>query len=162
MYPSAGADGGSSRTAMKQFGFLSAIYRSFYSRDLYRDVGRHWTGTGLPYLLVLLAICWIPTTIRLFVGLQAFALTTVPGIVQQLPTVTISGGVMRCDPPGRHVLVDPMSIAGSNAPVLIIDDSIDTVPPDIEVDGAVLTRHEFGTIRRSRRNERRLTGWDLF
>jgi len=153
------ADGGLSRTAIKRFGYVSAIYQSFYSRDLYRDVGGHWTGMGLLYLLVLLAICWIPTAIRLFLGLQAFALTTVPLIVQQLPTVTISGGEMRCDPPGRHVVADPMSATASSAPVLIIDDSIDTVPPDIEVEGAVLTRREFGTIRRSRNNERRI--WKL-
>src|SRR5690242_11135557 len=46
---------------MKQFSRLSAISASFYSPDVYRDVVSRWKGYGVLYLLLLLAICWLPS-----------------------------------------------------------------------------------------------------
>jgi hypothetical protein len=141
---------------MRQFGLLQAIWMSFYSSELYRDVGRNWKGSGLLYLTLLLALSWLPITVQWFAGLRAFATTEVPKIASQLPDITISNGVMQARPPGRHVITDADRRPGrSDEPVLIIDDSIDEVPTDIETETIVLTRREVGVIRPSR-NERRV------
>ncbi|MGH9874005.1 MAG: hypothetical protein ACRD9S_16260 [Pyrinomonadaceae bacterium] len=56
---------------------------SFYSKSLYRDVGKNWRGTGLLYLLFLLVLVWIPTMIKGYVGLARFADTDAKEITQQ-------------------------------------------------------------------------------
>ena len=63
---------------MKQFGLLRAIWLSFYSPELYRDVARNWRGFGLLYLTVLLALSWLPTPVQWFSGLRDFATTEAP------------------------------------------------------------------------------------
>jgi hypothetical protein len=138
---------------MRRFGRLRAIVMSFYSRDLYRDVGKNWTGIGLLYLTLLLAICWLPSVARWITGLRSFAETDAPAFARQLPAVTIKDGIMQASPPGRHVIRDPDP--SSREPlILIIDDTIDAVP-DLDEAAAVLTRREFGMIRPAR-GERRI------
>jgi hypothetical protein len=134
---------------------FKTIPLSLYSAGAYRDVATKWKGIGLLYLMLLLALCWLPSAARWYVGLQRFALNEGTAIAQQIPAVTIENGIMRVDPPGRHVLRDPESKGATNETLVIIDDTIDNVPQ--EVDGAeaiVLTRREFGMIRPSR-GERR-------
>ncbi len=141
---------------MKQFGLLRAIWLSFYSPELYRDVARNWRGFGLLYLTVLLALSWLPTPVQWFSGLRDFATTEAPQIASQFPDITISNGVMQARPPGRHVITAPgRRPGGPNEPVLIIDDSIDEVPADLDTETIVLTRREFGAIRPGR-GERRV------
>lgn len=126
---------------------------SFYSRDVYRDAASAWKGIGLSYLLVLLALCWLPSSARWFFALRGFAETHAQAIVAQLPAITIENGVMRARPSGRHVLHDP-SEKESKETEIIIDDSIDYVPSDIHLDTVILTRREIGMVRPSRRERR--------
>jgi hypothetical protein len=133
---------------------LQALYLAFYSRDLYRDVARNWTGIGFLYLLLLLGLTWLPSAVRTFNATKTFAEEKGAAMAQQLPTVTIRDGTMRANPSGRHELKDP----STGEVFLIIDDTIDDVPPESAADGAVLTRNEFGTFNR-RRGERRV--WKL-
>ena len=37
---------------MKRYSIFHPLILSFFSKSLYRDVGKHWRGTGLLYLLV--------------------------------------------------------------------------------------------------------------
>ena len=136
---------------MRRFGRLQALWLSFYSRDLYREAARRWKGIGVLYLLLLLALTWLPSPVRWFAGLRLFAAGQGSEIVAQLPVITIEGGVMTADPPGPHVIpLDDVT--------LIIDDSVDTVPSDLDGQTAVLTRREFG-MTKPRSNERRV--WEL-
>jgi hypothetical protein len=43
---------------MKPLNYLQALYRSFYSKALYRDVAKNWRGSAFLYLLFVLAISW--------------------------------------------------------------------------------------------------------
>ncbi len=141
---------------MKRFGIFSAIVMAFYSDELYRDVARHWKGVGAVYLLVLLALCWLPSAARGFMGLHRFAVEQVPRVVDQLPVVKITDGVMQATPPGRHVIRDPQSTGSRDASALvIIDDTVDEAPSDLEIPAIVVTRHEFAIIQ-PRRSERRV------
>jgi hypothetical protein len=139
---------------MKTYGLLSAIPMSFYSGAVYRDVGRNWTGIGLLYLAVLLAICWVPTAIRVHFGLHRFAVTDVPQMTATLPEITIRDGYMRANPPGRHELRESNARPDTTPAALIIDDSIDEVPSDLPRGTMMLTRREFGAARSNREEMR--------
>jgi hypothetical protein len=139
---------------LRRFGRWSALWASFYSRDLYRDVVARWKGIGLLYLMLLLAICWIPSAARWVVGLQEYAATEAPPIVKQFPTITIEKGVMRATPPGRHVIQLERDPSRASQPLLIIDDSIDSVPSDRSLEGFILTRREFAALQPSRSDRR--------
>jgi hypothetical protein len=138
---------------MKKSGRVSALVLAFFSAELYRDVVRRWNGAGLMYLALLLAVCWLPSPIRWFSGLHTYAVEHVPQLAGQLPDITISNGTMQASPPGRHVIRDLESNA-KNPTFLIIDDTIDEVPADLETSAIIVTRKQFGVIRRDR-NERR-------
>ena len=126
---------------------LSAIWMSFYSADLYRDVGRNWAGSGVLYLTLLLAICWLPTAVRTHFGLQRFAATEGERIAAKLPEISIKNGIMESNPHGRHEIRDEDPTPGRPASTLIIDDTIDQVPSDLPPGAVMLTRREFGNAR---------------
>lgn len=140
---------------MRRYGRVSAMWASFYSRDLYRDVAARWKGIGLLYLMLLLAICWLPLAVRWYRSMGEFSRDGVPFIVKQLPTVTMSGGVMSANPPGRHAVRLPSNTDPSGELFLIIDDTIDELPADMPEDVLMLTRREFGMFR-PKRGERRV------
>jgi hypothetical protein len=132
---------------MKRFGVLQGFYLSFFSADLYRDVAKNWTGIGLLYLLLLLAITWLPSGFRVFTSLTTFSTEKGAALAQQMPRVTIGNGEMRAEPPGRHEVKDP----ATGEVFLVIDDTIDEVPSDAANDMMVLARKEFGTFQRNQR-----------
>lgn len=139
---------------MRRYGPLRAIGMAFFSADLYRDVGRHWNGVGLLYLTVLLAICWVPTAFRIHIGLHRFAVDRVPQLTASFPEITVQDGIMRANPPGRHVWRDDQPRRGREAGAFIIDDSIDEVPSDLPPGTMMLTRREFGGARSDREEMR--------
>ena len=143
---------------MTRFSRFSALSASFYSQDLYRAVVFQWRGTGVLYLLLLLAITWLPSPARWYFSLRSFAAADSRGIVDQLPAIAIQDGVMSADPAGRHVIHLADEGTGQDEGFIIIDDTVDTVPSDITTQAFVLTRREAGVIRPSR-NERRV--WTL-
>jgi hypothetical protein len=133
---------------------LSAIAMSFYSADLYRDVGRNWTGSGALYLTLVLAICWLPTAVRTHLALQRFAATDARRITDRLPEISIKNGIMESRPHGRHEIRDEDPTPGRPTSTLIIDDTIDEVPSGLPPGTTMLTRREFGSAR-PRGGERR-------
>ena len=139
---------------MKRYNALHALVLSFYSGDFYRDVAKNWTGIGVLYLLMLLSVAWLPTGLRTFKTFTRFVDEKGAAMAQQMPAVTIENGIMRATPSGRHELKEPLT----GEIFMIIDDTIDTVPADITMDGGVLTRTEFAMFN-SRRQERRI--WQL-
>lgn len=143
---------------MKRFNRLTALWGAFYSRDLYRQAAFEWKGIGALYLLLLLAICWVPTAGRIGSSARDADSQDTMQVVRQLPTVIIEGGVMRSDPPGRRAIpIESDSESGTDL-LIVIDDSIERVPDDITEEALVLTKHEAGMIRPSR-SERRI--WRL-
>ncbi|HEL8434089.1 TPA: hypothetical protein U0D75_002421, partial [Legionella pneumophila] len=71
------------------YSYWQALYMSFYSKRLFVDVGKRWRGIGLIYLLLVVAICSIPFSIRIA---SDFNKTFNQQIIQpllQLPTVYV-------------------------------------------------------------------------
>ena len=104
---------------MKQFGMHEAVYLSFFSKPLYRDVARNWRGVGFLYLLMLLLVCWLVTFIDVQAGISEFVDDVGPPILEQVPTVSIRGGRVSIDRPVPHTIADPET----GKPIAIIDTS---------------------------------------
>ena len=138
---------------MPRFNRFHALWMSFYSAELYRDVAANWKGIGALYLLLLLAIVWIPSAVRVASGTRTFVTVVEQELARSMPTINIRGGVMSAQPPGRHVLRFQDPSGGGMAMEVVIDDTIEVVPPDVKGDVMWLTRREFALLRS--RGERR-------
>jgi hypothetical protein len=78
---------------MKQYGWLNAIYLSFYSRNLYRDVAQNWGIGTFFYLFLLLTICWAVLMFRIQPAINLVAASVINDVTPQLPKiVTIKEG----------------------------------------------------------------------
>jgi hypothetical protein len=80
---------------------------SFYSSDLYRDIGLNWKGIGFGYLFLILAVCLLPDKVQLQIGLSSFLQDDAPGIVSQIPVMTITKGAASFDAPQPHTITAP-------------------------------------------------------
>jgi hypothetical protein len=90
---------------------------AFYSRSLYRDVGKHWKGVSFLYLLLLLAICWIPIMFKMHSAVSRYVADEVPKIVRQVPVITIDKGEVSIDGEMPYIITEPES----DEPFIIID-----------------------------------------
>lgn len=91
---------------MKLFSLLKAIPLSFYSRSLYQDIGRNWRGLGLTYLLLLVALTWLPYTYVWHKAVVYFADNTAPAIITQLPTIHVAQGKLTTDQLKPYLIKD--------------------------------------------------------
>lgn len=79
---------------MKRHSTVHALYMSFYSSSLYRDVRANWRGIAFLHLFLLLAICWIPIMFKLQSRLNHFINNEAPKIIRQIPEITITDGIV--------------------------------------------------------------------
>jgi hypothetical protein len=89
---------------------------SFYSKNLYRDVGQTWRGTGFLYLFLLLALAWIPHSLKVHTGFNEWLNENAPAFLLQVPPISIRNGRV-------HTPVDTPYIITTNTgdPLIIID-----------------------------------------
>lgn len=92
---------------MKQYNYFQAFYLSFFSALLYRDVARHWKGTGFLYLLSLLALAWIPAMVDVQAGIARAIDTEADAFVSQIPAITITRGEVSTDVETPYFIRDP-------------------------------------------------------
>lgn len=102
---------------MKRYSILHIPLLSFFSKELYRDVGSNWKGVAFGYLLLLLAICSALRMVGLQRGLSNFIDEEFPPFVEQVPTITISDGQVQIDEPQPYYIKDP----DSNDVVAVVD-----------------------------------------
>ncbi len=92
---------------MKQFSPWQALYLSFFSKRFYQDVAQRWHGTAFGYLLLLVAIWWIPGAVMLYLQGVEFATTYAPKVIEQVPTITVTRGRVSLDASMPYVITDP-------------------------------------------------------
>ncbi|MCD4688931.1 MAG: DUF1189 domain-containing protein [Desulfuromonadaceae bacterium] len=80
---------------------------AFFSRDLYRDVALRWQGVAFGYLLLLLALCWIPGAIRIHRSFALFVDEEAPLVIEQIPEIAIIDGQAFIDHPQPYTIHDP-------------------------------------------------------
>jgi hypothetical protein len=113
--------------AERKYSILHIPALSFFSKDLYRDVGLNWRGTCFGYLLLLLAVCWIPGMVMIHLSLSEFVKNEAPKLISQVPTFTIKDGIASIDEPQPYYIMVP----DSNEVFAIIDTTgIVTSPAD--------------------------------
>lgn len=76
----------------RQFNNLQAAVRSFFSGPLYRDVALNWRGTGLHYMLLLLALTFFLVIVRYQVALSVYLKEEYRGALQNIPEFEIVNG----------------------------------------------------------------------
>ncbi len=92
---------------MRRYNLIQPYWLSFLSRDLYADVVRHWPGFAFLYLLLLLAVAWVPDMVRMQRSFSRYVEQESPALVAQMPKITITNGEASFDPPGPHHIKDP-------------------------------------------------------
>jgi hypothetical protein len=102
---------------MKKYSILRIPTMSFFSKDLYIDIARNFKGLNFLYLLLLLAICWIPPMIKMHVGVTDFVNNEAPVMIDQIPEITITDGRVSIDQPEPYYISNP----DTNEPLAIID-----------------------------------------
>ncbi len=95
------------RKIMRKFSIIHVPLLSFFSKELYIDVGLNWKGVGFAYLLLLLALCWIPTMIKIHVGVSDFIDNETPAFVEQVPEITIIDGEVSIKEPQPYYITVP-------------------------------------------------------
>ncbi len=134
---------------MRRYTIIHPLYMSFYSKSLYRDVARNWSGLCLWYLLSLVALCLIPEVMTLQTDLSDYMNTEAPKIIRQFPTITITKGTASVDGQQPFYIRDEKT----GRPVIIIDTtgSVGTLsgsPASVLVTGkAIVVKKDSGETR---------------
>jgi hypothetical protein len=102
---------------MRRYSIFHVPPLSFFSKKLYIDVCRNWKGVNFLYLLLLLAVCLVPTLINLHRGISNFIDNQAPAIVNQVPEITINNGRVLVIKPQPYYITDP----DTNKPLAVID-----------------------------------------
>lgn len=82
---------------------------AFFSSRFYRDVGLNWKGVGFGYLILLLAICWIPVCVHLQWFANDYVNNKAPGIIVQIPEIVINQGEAVVTVAQPYRIIDPDS-----------------------------------------------------
>ena len=104
---------------MKEDNYLQAIYKSFYSRDLYRDVAQNWGGGVVLYLFILLIISWLVFSVKAETSLVASFKIMAVKVAPQLPEIKIKDGILTTPESRPYLINDP----DSNTLFAVIDES---------------------------------------
>ncbi len=103
------------------YGYWSALFRSFYSKRLYIDVGKRWRGMGLLYLLLAVALLAIPYSIKMCIEFDKDFQEHFLDPIKKLPTIYIQNGEVTFDKPM------PYFIKNDKGQIVIIIDTTGTV-----------------------------------
>ncbi len=110
---------------MKRYSIIHPLVMSFFSKSLYRDIAANWRGLCLTYLLIVLTLNLIPDMVRLHERIADFLADEVPGVVHQVPTITISEGTASVNVPVPYIIHAPWS----KLPFAVIDTSDGAAAP---------------------------------
>ena len=136
----------------RRYGLLHGFYLSFYSEDFYRDVGRAWKGVGLVYLLVLLALAWLPAMAQIHSAVGRFRDELARDYLPRFPKITITKGKVSVDPPGPHIFKEPKS----GKPFFIIDTAAKATDYPDTLGAAVIVTESQVITRNARNRETRI------
>jgi hypothetical protein len=89
---------------MPVYGYWSALWKSFYSRQLYVDIGKRWNGLGILYLLLAIALCSIPYFFRMTVSLNQSFKEQIAEPLFKIPVFYIQNGEVIFDKPMPYLI----------------------------------------------------------
>ncbi|MDA8104571.1 MAG: DUF1189 domain-containing protein [Nitrospiraceae bacterium] len=134
---------------MQRFTIIHPLYMSFFSKALYRDVGRNWKGHGFVYLFALVAFCMIPFVLITQSAISDFLNNEAPKIIRQMPDVTINKGKLSIDRPEPYFVRDEKT--GEPLILFDADDKADLKErakvPILVLRSEIIVRGEGGQVR---------------
>lgn len=77
---------------MRRYNLIQPLWMAFYSGEVYADVVQSWRSRTFLYLLLLLAINWIPRSIDVSSRVNAWITAEAPYLIQQMPPITLNNG----------------------------------------------------------------------
>lgn len=104
---------------MEEYSVFEAIYLSFYSKSLYRQVATTWGGKAFLYALLILLLTWVSSVIHMQHQLSLNYANYSAKLTDQMPVMTIEAGKITT-PENR-----PYVVKGTNDfdTLLVIDTS---------------------------------------
>ncbi len=99
----------------KKYKLLQMPLMAFFSKRIYRDVGRNWKGANLAYLFLLLAVCCIPAAIGIRREVQRSARGSHLAFLDQIPEIDITNGTASIDQR------EPIYLSNGGTPFAILD-----------------------------------------
>jgi hypothetical protein len=139
-----------------------------FSPDVWRDAARNWRGIGLLYMLVLLIITWSVVMVRGYNSYAHFVKAEAPQLVDQIPAVTITNGVVSIDKPEPCIITDPQT----HKPLVIFDTTGATTEPPRSSPSVLVTRskmlsrrhglvqeHDLSRVKSFYLDKHRVNGW---
>jgi len=111
---------------MRKYGLFHPPVLSFFSKDLYIDVARNWTGTGIIYLLMLLIITWGLITVRAHFATTALLNSEGRAIAAKIPTMKLTKGKIAFEVEQPFIVNEPES----DKPLIILDTTGQTTSLD--------------------------------
>ena len=130
---------------MKRFSILHPLYMSFYSAELYRDVGRNWKGVGLGYLLLAMALLQLPLAVKIHIGFSKWVETGANEVVDKIPQINIRHGEVSTNVETPYFIPSPsdpasrMSESSKNLAVIDLTGKYKSLE-DVNTD-LLLTKH---------------------
>lgn len=118
------------------YSYWQAVYRSFFSKALYKDVAKNWQGFGFVYLLFLLFIMVSPIAIHMSSQVGSMFKTEVVDIFNQLPLLYIKDGKISSSSPAPHLLKDKTGTTVAmvyTSPAITGMDSVEKSYPNLKV-----------------------------
>ncbi len=137
----------------KKYTVFHPFLLSFFSPDLYRDVGRNWRGICARYLLLLVAVYAGAVAVNMAMDFSGFMENDAPGIIDQVPEIRIRDGVVSTGVPQPHEITDP----DSGEVLAVIDTTGQTTSLDQVSAHALLTQSKL----LMRKNEYQVQEHDL-
>lgn len=122
---------------------LNALWLSFYSRTLYREVFTQWKGIGFFYLLLLALIQSVVSTSQIDAQLNLAIRDYAPSIVSQIPTVMIQNGIASTPEPKAYEVINPQT----QKRVALINTSLNKAPADLGDTPIFLGKTSFQTFK---------------
>lgn len=101
----------------RQFNIFEAIYLSFYSKRLYREVATTWGGYAILYLLMIVTLSWIAMTWQFQTIISEGYKNNNGWIVSQVPVMTVKDGKISTPSHKPYIITEP----GTQNKIAIID-----------------------------------------
>lgn len=92
---------------MKRYSIVHIPVLSFYSKELYKDVGSNWKGVAFGYLFLLLLVCSVLRMVAVQRRVSKFIDTQAPSLIEQVPRITISKGKASIEEPEPYYIRIP-------------------------------------------------------
>jgi hypothetical protein len=133
----------------KGFTYFDALWQSFFSPALYVDVAKRWQGIGFLYLLLIVAMSWVPDLVKMQIGLEEWHRNAAEALIRQVPAISITDGVASANVDTPYFIKNPKD----GTVLAIIDFTGQNTNLENTAARVLLTRKEL-TIKHSSRETR--------